>query len=141
MAEPAHGGRFYTVQELARHDGTDASLPLLLSVQGIVFDVSSARDFYGPGALPHALVGDRRHGGVAVDLARACTLPCVLPGRTIDESALTHLGVTECCRYSTATLCRSHALPAVLIARPAPDRRTHDELGSAAPNGRQRQRL
>lgn len=49
-SQPATELRFFKDEELAKHDGSDASLPLLLSVQGMVFDVSPARSFYGPGA-------------------------------------------------------------------------------------------
>jgi membrane-associated progesterone receptor component len=42
--------REFSAEELARHDGTDPSVPLLLCVNGIVYDVSRGRDFYGPGA-------------------------------------------------------------------------------------------
>jgi membrane-associated progesterone receptor component len=41
--------KFFSIQELAKHDGSNESLPLLLSVQGMVFDVSESRGFYGPG--------------------------------------------------------------------------------------------
>eukprot|EP00892_Ulva_mutabilis_P008875 jgi/Ulvmu1/635/UM010_0005.1 len=34
--------------ELAKYDGSDKSLPLLICVKGIIFDVSPGRDFYGP---------------------------------------------------------------------------------------------
>lgn len=36
-------------EELAKYDGSDKSLPLLICVKGIIFDVSPGRDFYGPG--------------------------------------------------------------------------------------------
>lgn len=42
-------------EELATFDGKDASKPILLSIQGCVFDVTKGRDFYGPeGAYPFA---------------------------------------------------------------------------------------
>lgn len=40
----------FTPEELAKYDGTNPNLPLLLAVRGDVFDVSSGRDFYGPGS-------------------------------------------------------------------------------------------
>lgn len=39
--------------ELAKYDGSDPSLPLLICVKGIIFDVSPGRDFYGPGELSY----------------------------------------------------------------------------------------
>lgn len=38
--------------ELAKYDGNDTTLPLLICVKGIIFDVSPGRDFYGPGKHP-----------------------------------------------------------------------------------------
>ena len=41
--------------ELREYDGTDPSKPMLLSIRGVLFDVSSAKAFYGPdGAYPFA---------------------------------------------------------------------------------------
>ena len=39
-----------TPDELAKFDGQDPFKPIYFSVQGRVFDVTSGRDFYGPGA-------------------------------------------------------------------------------------------
>ena len=41
--------RDYTEVELADHDGSDPSKPLLLAIRGYVYDVGRGRDFYGPG--------------------------------------------------------------------------------------------
>ena len=38
-----------TEDELERYNGSDPSLPILLAVGGIVFDVTSGNDFYAPG--------------------------------------------------------------------------------------------
>ncbi|KAG8864243.1 hypothetical protein FRB96_006064 [Tulasnella sp. 330] len=38
----------FTLQELKRYDGTDASLPIYVSIKGTIFDVTSKRDVYGP---------------------------------------------------------------------------------------------
>ena len=40
-----------TLQELSKYDGRDPFRPIYLSVKGHVFDVTSGRDFYGPGEL------------------------------------------------------------------------------------------
>ncbi|KAJ1741759.1 Dihydrodipicolinate synthase [Coemansia sp. RSA 989] len=40
--------RKFTPRELAEFDGKDASTPLYMGVQGIVYDVSESRHFYGP---------------------------------------------------------------------------------------------
>ncbi|KZV84727.1 cytochrome b5 [Exidia glandulosa HHB12029] len=39
----------FTLTDLAQYDGTDAAKPILLSIKGTVFDVSTKRDTYGPG--------------------------------------------------------------------------------------------
>ena len=49
--------RFWSEEELAHYRGQDPSKPLLLAVQGIVFDVSSGRQFYGPDADYHCFAG------------------------------------------------------------------------------------
>lgn len=41
--------------ELREYDGTDESKPMILSIRGVLFDVSPAKAFYGPdGAYPFA---------------------------------------------------------------------------------------
>jgi hypothetical protein len=37
--------------ELAKYDGQDPFRPILLSIRGNIYDVTSAREMYGPGAL------------------------------------------------------------------------------------------
>ena len=39
--------KIYTVAELKEYDGTDPSKPILISIKGIVYDVSSGAKFYG----------------------------------------------------------------------------------------------
>lgn len=47
--------RELTLQQLAQHDGSDASLPMLLSIRGVVYDITSGKQFYGPdGIYPFA---------------------------------------------------------------------------------------
>jgi membrane-associated progesterone receptor component len=40
--------RELTLQQLAQHDGADPSLPMLLSIRGVVYDITSGKQFYGP---------------------------------------------------------------------------------------------
>lgn len=40
-----------TRKELKEFDGKDAKKPILLACKGTIFDVSSGRDFYGPGNI------------------------------------------------------------------------------------------
>ncbi|XP_060070541.1 uncharacterized protein LOC132550489 [Ylistrum balloti] len=47
----------FTAAELRGYDGRDSKKPLLMAVRGVVFDVSEGKDFYGPDAGYHALVG------------------------------------------------------------------------------------
>ncbi|KAF8057743.1 ALG10 [Scenedesmus sp. PABB004] len=47
--------RDVTPEELAAHDGSDPGRPMLISIRGVVFDVSSGKQFYGPdGIYPFA---------------------------------------------------------------------------------------
>ncbi|KAI8472498.1 MAG: membrane steroid-binding protein 1 [Monoraphidium minutum] len=43
-----------TAEQLAAHDGNDASKPLYVSVRGKVYDMTAGRSFYGPGG-PYAI--------------------------------------------------------------------------------------
>jgi membrane-associated progesterone receptor component len=47
----------YTLAELATYDGTNTAKPLLISFKGVIFDVTSGGDFYGPGATYHIMAG------------------------------------------------------------------------------------
>ena len=42
-----------TLDELRAFDGTDPKLPIYVAMKGIVFDVTSKRDVYGPGGISH----------------------------------------------------------------------------------------
>eukprot|EP00252_Welwitschia_mirabilis_P002851 TRINITY_DN1286_c0_g1_i1.p1 TRINITY_DN1286_c0_g1~~TRINITY_DN1286_c0_g1_i1.p1 ORF type:complete len:103 (-),score=14.16 TRINITY_DN1286_c0_g1_i1:197-505(-) len=39
----------FSVEELRQYDGSDPSKPIYVAIKGRVFDVSSAKNFYGPG--------------------------------------------------------------------------------------------
>jgi predicted heme/steroid binding protein len=56
-AEPGTPLTVFTADELSKHDGTDADLPLLLAVLGEVYDVSAGSKHYGKGKSYHAFVG------------------------------------------------------------------------------------
>ena len=50
--DPETGLLIFTVEELAKHDGSDESLPILLAVKGFVYDVTAkGSDFYGKGKV------------------------------------------------------------------------------------------
>eukprot|EP00210_Caulerpa_lentillifera_P001903 g1830.t1 len=47
--------KILTLESLKEYDGTDDSKPMYLAISGVVFDVSSAQEFYGPdGMYPFA---------------------------------------------------------------------------------------
>ncbi|XP_031447580.1 neudesin [Phasianus colchicus] len=57
--------RLFTEPELARYDGQQEGQPIYLAVKGVVFDVTSGKEFYGKGAPYNALVGKDSTRGVA----------------------------------------------------------------------------
>ena len=55
---PIEGLRVYSTQDLSIYSGEKADEPILLAMDGFVYDVSSGRDdFYGPGQPYHDLAG------------------------------------------------------------------------------------
>lgn len=49
--------RYFTLEELARYDGSDPDLPIYLAFEKVVYDVSKGKQFYQPGATYHFLAG------------------------------------------------------------------------------------
>ncbi|XP_063159357.1 neudesin [Candoia aspera] len=49
--------RLFTEDELARYDGRKEDEPIYIAVKGVVFDVTSGKEFYGKGAPYNALAG------------------------------------------------------------------------------------
>ncbi|KUJ21610.1 cytochrome b5 [Mollisia scopiformis] len=47
----------YTDSDLLSYDGTDASKPILLAINGTIYDVSAGRKHYGPGGSYHFFAG------------------------------------------------------------------------------------
>ncbi|KAM5351857.1 hypothetical protein ACJ41O_004580 [Fusarium nematophilum] len=67
---------YMTLEELSAHDGADADKPLLLAINGTIFDVSSNRRMYGPGGPYSHFAG--------VDAARGFVTGCFKEDRTAD---------------------------------------------------------
>ncbi|XP_053166125.1 neudesin isoform X1 [Hemicordylus capensis] len=57
--------RLFTESELARYNGQEENQPIYLAVKGVVFDVTSGKEFYGKGAPYNALVGKDSTRGIA----------------------------------------------------------------------------
>ncbi|XP_028844323.1 neudesin [Denticeps clupeoides] len=49
--------RLFTEEELATYDGGQEGQPIYMAIKGVVFDVTSGKEFYAKGAPYNALVG------------------------------------------------------------------------------------
>ncbi|XP_074548621.1 neudesin [Halichoeres trimaculatus] len=49
--------RLFTEEELKRYDGSEEAQPIYMAVKGVVFDVTTGKEFYGKDAPYNALVG------------------------------------------------------------------------------------
>uniref|UniRef100_A0A8D0HH43 Neudesin neurotrophic factor n=1 Tax=Sphenodon punctatus TaxID=8508 RepID=A0A8D0HH43_SPHPU len=49
--------RLFPESELSRYNGQEEDQPIYIAVKGVVFDVTSGKEFYGKGAPYNALVG------------------------------------------------------------------------------------
>uniref|UniRef100_A0A3Q1EJ27 Neudesin neurotrophic factor n=1 Tax=Acanthochromis polyacanthus TaxID=80966 RepID=A0A3Q1EJ27_9TELE len=49
--------RLFTEEELKRYDGSQEEQPIYLAIKGVVFDVTTGKEFYGRDAPYNALVG------------------------------------------------------------------------------------
>uniref|UniRef100_A0A672ND43 Neudesin-like n=1 Tax=Sinocyclocheilus grahami TaxID=75366 RepID=A0A672ND43_SINGR len=47
----------FTEEELQRYDGSEDGQPIYMAIKGVVFDVTTGKEFYGKGAPYNALVG------------------------------------------------------------------------------------
>jgi predicted heme/steroid binding protein len=56
LEKPKAPARFYTLDELRAFNGEDDT-PIYIAIQGVIYDVSAKKDFYGPGAGYHLFAG------------------------------------------------------------------------------------
>jgi predicted heme/steroid binding protein len=61
--------REMTMEEVAEGDGKDPAKPIYIAIRGVVYDVSTGRQFYGPDGGWAAAVA----GGVIRPAAACCT--------------------------------------------------------------------
>ncbi|WFD35335.1 dihydrofolate reductase [Malassezia cuniculi] len=73
--------RVFTEAELAKFDGTNPNLPILLAVRGDVFDVTAGKSFYAPGSGYSIFTGK--------DASRAFVTGCFRTHLTHDLRGLT----------------------------------------------------
>eukprot|EP00297_Palpitomonas_bilix_P024894 CAMPEP_0113878422 /NCGR_PEP_ID=MMETSP0780_2-20120614/6669_1 /TAXON_ID=652834 /ORGANISM="Palpitomonas bilix" /LENGTH=140 /DNA_ID=CAMNT_0000864881 /DNA_START=106 /DNA_END=528 /DNA_ORIENTATION=- /assembly_acc=CAM_ASM_000599 len=62
--------RDYTEEELTKYNGSDPSLPLLLSIKGVIFDVTPKPSFYGPEGPYNCFTGRDCSRGFALHSTR-----------------------------------------------------------------------
>ncbi|XP_058131159.1 neudesin [Dasypus novemcinctus] len=85
---PAERGppvRLFTEEELARYCGEEEDQPIYMAVKGVVFDVTSGKEFYGRGAPYNALTGKDSTRGVAKMSLHPADLTHDTTGLTADE--------------------------------------------------------
>ncbi|TVY25735.1 Cytochrome P450 regulator, partial [Lachnellula hyalina] len=70
------GPKQYTDADLALYDGTNPELPILLAINGTIYDVSAGRKFYGPGGSYSFFAG--------ADASRAFVTNCFTEDRNPD---------------------------------------------------------
>ncbi|KAK7482205.1 hypothetical protein BaRGS_00026554, partial [Batillaria attramentaria] len=57
--------KIFTSEDMAEFDGSDPGKPIYMAVKGVVFDVTTGKDFYGKDAAYNVLVGKDSTRGVA----------------------------------------------------------------------------
>ena len=73
---PQNGPIQYTDADLKAYDGTDPTKPILLAINGTIYDVSNGRKHYGPGGSYHLFAG--------ADASRGFVTGCFDTDRTPD---------------------------------------------------------
>ncbi|XP_067901089.1 neudesin [Heterodontus francisci] len=56
-SSPSTAVRLFTDIELAKYNGEEEGQPIYMAIKGVVFDVTSGKEFYGKGGPYNALVG------------------------------------------------------------------------------------
>lgn len=80
LVDPSPNHRIFSEEELSQFDGSDPSKPIYVAVNGMVFDVSSRPDTYGPIGAYHFFSGR--------DAARAYATGCFNTDLTHDLRGL-----------------------------------------------------
>ncbi|XP_042630336.1 membrane steroid-binding protein 2-like isoform X2 [Cyprinus carpio] len=87
--------RLFTEEELQRYDGSEKGQPIYMAIKGVVFDVTTGKEFYGKGAPYNALVGK--------DSTRAVAKMSLDPADlTYDTMGLMRVNYSLLSRYSAA---------------------------------------
>mmetsp|Transcript_68138 Transcript_68138/g.186755 ORF Transcript_68138/g.186755 Transcript_68138/m.186755 type:complete len:124 (+) Transcript_68138:243-614(+) len=82
---------------LSLYDGSDPKQPLLLALKGCVLDVSSGRDYYGPGASYNIFAGkDARRPPPS----RAVAITQRMHARHVGTASSSHAARERCLRAS-----------------------------------------
>lgn len=68
-----------TLEQLAKHDGSNPDLPLYLSVQGTVYNIEKGRQFYGPD-------GENKAAALACSLQPVCRKLLRICGKAVLRS-------------------------------------------------------
>ncbi|XP_006013354.1 neudesin [Latimeria chalumnae] len=77
--------RLFTDEDLAKYNGQEDNRPIYMAVKGVVFDVTSGRDFYGKDSLYNSLVGKDSTRAVAKMSLKAEDLTDDITGLSEDE--------------------------------------------------------
>ncbi|CAO3642462.1 unnamed protein product [Cunninghamella blakesleeana] len=75
-----------TVAELAKYDGSDASLPIYVAIKGDIFDVSAKAEYYGKGQGYNCFAG--KDASRALGMSSLKPEDCVADYSTLTEKEL-----------------------------------------------------
>ncbi|KAF9083687.1 hypothetical protein BGX29_004883 [Mortierella sp. GBA35] len=75
-----------THEELAKYDGTNADAPIYVAIKGAVFDVSTKKEMYGPGAGYHVFAG--KDPSKALGKSSLKPEDCIADYSSLDEKEL-----------------------------------------------------